>query len=145
MDQILERLWVGDIDDALSIPKAWKNINVAFEHLRMLPNATYLPFMLPEGDLDLSINGFLLDMVMDVIETSLSAGETVLVTCNMGQERSPLAVVWYLYRRKGMTIDEAYKLVKSKRPEIYDRREWLAPLLQDKRELLRLKTGYWPR
>ena len=129
MNQIVERLWVGDLDDALRTPAGWVNINVAYEHLQRLPKAIYLPFMLPVGIAGLVINSFLLNLAADMIDENLSSGKTVLVNCNMGQERSPLAVVWYLYRKKGLSIDEAYKLVASKRPQIWDRRAWLESLV----------------
>jgi protein-tyrosine phosphatase len=53
----------------------------------------------------------------------------VLVNCNAGQERAPLAVVWFLYKKRGMSFDAAYDLVKQKRLETQDRRQWVSSFL----------------
>jgi len=34
-------------------------------------------------------------------------------------------VAWFLKNRRGMTLDEAYALLKSRRPMVVDRRRWL--------------------
>ena len=49
----------------------------------------------------------------------------VLVHCEEGCERAPLTVAWFLTRRRGMTLDQAYDLLQSRRPIIRDRRRWL--------------------
>jgi protein-tyrosine phosphatase len=49
----------------------------------------------------------------------------VLVHCSQGVERSPLAVVSYMMKYWGWDIDEAYVLLKIRRPVIKDRRSWL--------------------
>ena len=66
-----------------------------------------------------------LDAVAQLMDEVLSQGNrTVAVHCAMGMERSVLAVVWYLTTNKGMTVDNAYDLVKAGRPIALDRREW---------------------
>lgn len=57
-------------------------------------------------------------------ETYLTNG-AISHNCAQGVERSPLAVAWYLFRKRGMNFDEAYDLVKQKRPVAQDRRAWL--------------------
>ena len=49
----------------------------------------------------------------------------VLVFCAAGVERAPLALAWYLTSYYKMTLDEAYALVRSKRPFVEDRSRWL--------------------
>lgn len=70
---------------------------------------------------------------LDVCKAIIAAHEEskvpLLVHCMAGVERSPLTIVWYLMS-KGMTIDDAYKLVKSKRPQVEDRRQWLDPVVE---------------
>jgi protein-tyrosine phosphatase len=34
-------------------------------------------------------------------------------------------VAWFLKTRRGKTLDEAYALLKSRRPIVVDRRRWL--------------------
>jgi protein-tyrosine phosphatase len=64
-----------------------------------------------------------------IIEQALKAGGKVLVHCALGSERSPLAVAWFLHRRRGLTFDEAYAVIGRARPLIEDRRIWLPPEL----------------
>lgn len=61
----------------------------------------------------------------DWIRDHLLFPEPVLVYCAFGMERSPLTIAWYLMRHKGYTIDEAYRLLKGRRPMVQDRRHWL--------------------
>lgn len=68
-----------------------------------------------------------LDKIAEVIEYARDPNRgPVLVHCGGGIERSPLAVAWYLFRKCGMTFEEAYDLVKMKRPIAQDRRAWLS-------------------
>lgn len=75
------------------------------------------------------ILGFVLDAIAEIIQLNLDAGRKVLVNCNMGMERAPLAVIWYLLKKRGMTLDAAYELVKKKRPQTQDRRQWILPIV----------------
>ena len=59
------------------------------------------------------------------INRMLSAGDDLLVHCMAGQERSPLVVAYYLAHNYGITLDMAYKKVKKKRPQIFDRSDWI--------------------
>ena len=57
-----------------------------------------------------------LDEVADAIDHLLASGEKVVIHCVAGTKRSPLAVAWYLHRKQGMTLDDAYAFMESKRP-----------------------------
>jgi protein-tyrosine phosphatase len=84
------------------------------------PGAYRFPFL--EGGV---ANVRVLDDFADHVDKLLSEGEKVLVHCGMGVERSPLAVVWYLHRKKGMSIVEAYRYVMKRRSVVADRTLWL--------------------
>ena len=58
-------------------------------------------------------------------DDGLARGLRVLVHCEEGCERAPLVVAWFLKTRRAMTLDEAYELLKSRRPIVEDRRRWL--------------------
>ena len=70
-----------------------------------------------------------LEAVAELISHYLLAGARVLVNCNAGMERSPLAVAWYLYRKRLMEFQAAYELVKSQRPQTVFHNEWVKPFL----------------
>jgi protein-tyrosine phosphatase len=86
------------------------------------PNATWIPF-LAEG-----IGS--LDITASVIDNALTGGRRVLVHCGAGSERAPLTVAWFLNRRRAMSLDAAYDLLKRKRPIVQDRRFWLRQYLE---------------
>ncbi|MCH2466069.1 MAG: dual specificity protein phosphatase family protein, partial [Gemmatimonadetes bacterium] len=66
------------------------------------------------------------DLVSDTIQRELGhTGRKVVVHCHMGMERSVLAVAWWLHSYKNMSLDEAYELIRQKRPVALDRREWI--------------------
>lgn len=52
-----------------------------------------------------------------LMDTAINAGKIVYVHCKNGHARGPSLVVAYLVKYKGMSLDEAYNLIKEKRPE----------------------------
>ena len=63
-----------------------------------------------------------LDDIADKIEEVLENTErSVVLHCAMGMERAPLAAVWYLHNKEGMTITKAYKEVFDARAIACDR------------------------
>jgi len=121
MSQILDNLYLGNLDDALNAPPDFVIVCVLEYQPPNEPKGAYrFPFL--EGGL---ANVKVLDEFADFVDKLLSEGRKVLVHCAMGVERSPLAVVWYLHKKKGMSIPEAYAFVKTKRSVVADRTVWL--------------------
>jgi protein-tyrosine phosphatase len=115
-NEIIANLFVGDLQDAAKFDGII--ISVLPELLESEPRrAILLPFM---------ANGrATLDSTAAVIDAALGRNQRVLVHCEEGCERAPLVVAWFLKTRRGMTLDEAYALMKSRRPIVHDRRRWL--------------------
>jgi len=114
--EIIAGLFVGDLQDAQKFDGTI---------ITVLPD-------LPEGEPPHAIQmAFLaegvvtLDKTAALIEQELALGHRVLVHCEEGCERAPLVVAWFLKTKRGMTLDEAYALLKSRRPIVEDRRRWL--------------------
>lgn len=123
MDEIIDNLFVGDMIDARA---GFEGLIVCVLEEKPFdepPNATWIPF-LAEGIRSLEITA-------EIIDHALAGGRMVLVHCGAGSERAPLAVAWFLYRRRAMTLDEAYELLKSRRPIVQDRRFWLRQYLEE--------------
>lgn len=114
--EIIANLYLGDLQDAAKFD------GVIISVLRDIPageprRAVQLPF-LANGRATLDSTAALLDAL-------LAREQRVLVHCEEGSERAPLVVVWFLMRRRAMTLDDAYALVKAHRPIVRDRRRWL--------------------
>jgi protein-tyrosine phosphatase len=121
MSKILENLYLGCLEDALHAPPDFVIVCVLeYQPPNEPPGAYRFPFL--EGGV---ANVKVLDDFADLVDKLLAEGRKVLVHCGMGVERSPLAVVWYLHRKKGMSIAEAYKYVMARRSVVADRTVWL--------------------
>lgn len=59
-----------------------------------------------------------LDLYFDECNSFIKSATNVLVHCVVGKSRSPSIVLGYLIAEKKMSFDEAFKLVKLKRPLI---------------------------
>ena len=51
------------------------------------------------------------------MDLAIKKGKVVYVHCKNGHARSPSLVVAYLVKFAGMSLEDAYKLIKEKRPE----------------------------
>lgn len=62
------------------------------------------------------LRGF--DSAIDFIDEALQTGGCVLVHCNAGVSRSAAVVMAYLIKKEGMTVNDAFSFLRSKRPAI---------------------------
>ncbi len=129
-NEIIKNLFVGDFEDAILFRKQG-NANILCV-LEFIPTdepvgAMHIGFLNQAalgGDAIKAEKGKL-NSIAAVIDAHLKNNNKLLVHCAAGLERSPLAVVYYLHKYHNKTIEEAYNIVKEKRPQIIDRRIWL--------------------
>lgn len=127
-NEIIQNLYIGDMSDA-----------IMFEHdhpegriycvLELRPedeplDAHHIPIC-QEIAGELRVKLLNKRLLLKLIHGQLIKGRKVLVHCGAGIERSPLAVACYLADYHEMSMDDAYKLIKEKRPQVQDRRSWL--------------------
>ena len=114
--EIIPRLYVGDLQDAQKFDGMI--ISVLPDWLEGEPaHAVWMPFLK---------NGWAtLESTAALIDHALRLDLPVLVHCEEGCERAPLTVAWFLHRRRAMTFEQAYALMKQQRPIVEDRRHWL--------------------
>ncbi|HVN90722.1 MAG TPA: dual specificity protein phosphatase [Candidatus Binataceae bacterium] len=114
--EIIANLFVGDLQDATKFEGII--ISVLVDVREGEPSRSIQMPFLANGRASL-------DSTAAFIDAALALDQPVLVHCEEGSERAPLVVAWFLKTRRGMSIDEAYKLLTAKRPIIRDRRKWL--------------------
>jgi protein-tyrosine phosphatase len=114
--EIIAGLFVGDLQDAQRFQGVVISVLPDVPDSEP-PHAVHMPFLARGRDS--------MEETAALIDVALGRGERVLVHCEEGCERAPLVVAWYLRERRGMTLDQAYALLKSRRPIVQDRRRWL--------------------
>jgi len=141
-NQIIHDIWIGDLEDALVwdgnllcvLETRPERLPVDALHIPILALRFEKTFMKDKdgNDTNYQISGFVdralpvqLDAVAHVIQNHIDAKERLMVHCGAGMERSPLALTWYLHTRMGLTLEDAFALVKTKRPQAQNRLEWL--------------------
>ena len=129
-NEIIKNLFVGDMQDAILF-REQGNANILCV-LESRPDiepvvAMQIGFLEQgaQGGSVIRTNKKKLDLIASMINTHLKNNNKLMVHCAAGLERSPLAVVWYLHKYHNKTIEEAYNIVKERRPQIIDRRIWL--------------------
>jgi protein-tyrosine phosphatase len=83
--------------------------------------STHLPVYDAESDRPILPN---LDRLAGMVADARSRGEPVLLFCGHGVRRSPMAAAWYLHRSKGLSLEAAYELLSSVRPQVETPKEW---------------------
>lgn len=81
-----------------------------------------------------------LDRSVDFIEKAKASNGCVLVHCLAGISRSATIAIAYIMKRMDMSLDEAYRFVKEKRPTISPNFNFLGQLL-DYEEKIKSQTG----
>ena len=128
MDEIISCIFVGTLEDAVYTASAhpdWIILCVLEQRPAAEPAcAIHVPLLeiSPEGPV---VNQVRLEIACDIIDNAYTNGYNILVHCQMGVERSPLTVAYWLATRYSLSLDEAYMLLQHQRPIVEDRRSWL--------------------
>lgn len=135
--EVVPKLFLGTREDAEAlgarVPDNWACISVT-EYRSRYNRKEELPRE-PEGALDLpfmsDVGGWhadrhKLDLIAETIWWKLQYGKKVLVHCVRAQERSPLAVAWYLvWCGWSPSMPQAYEYVTRRHPRTELRNQWL--------------------
>ena len=114
--EIIPGLFVGDLQDAQRFDGTIISVLPDVPEAEP-PQSIHMPFLADGLDS--------LERTASLIDDELTLAHRVLVHCEEGCERAPLVVAWFLKTRRGMTLDQAYVLLKTRRPIVEDRRRWL--------------------
>lgn len=128
MFEIQDRLYLGDIHDALDVP------DLVAHNIKCVINATAdVPFAdLPQsitkirvpvednGDRSHDVPMYIaLPYVVHRIQIHLNMGHAVLVHCFAGRQRSSCVLAAYLIWRYRMSVDDAVGLMRSKKRKAF--------------------------
>jgi protein-tyrosine phosphatase len=126
-DEILERLWLGDANDAHQWPEAADALSVLEGTGPARRGQLWLPVLTQVEGRAIALASSL-ESISILITDRLAAGRRLLVHCGAGIERSPLAVAWHLVRTdpaRWPTMTDAYVHIIARRPQVSDRQAWL--------------------
>ena len=129
MNYILERLAVGDINDARNMPdEITALLNCAEEHDTCRKGIAYLKIPLVDFQpIDPAHIPRAVAWIKEVI-----VDHRVLVHCNAGIGRSPSIVVCYL-NEVGFGFEEAVRLVRARKPDALPHRDLKSAILLARR------------
>lgn len=113
-------VFLGGRNDALQFEGA--RFCVLDEAPDDMPDAMH--FQIYDESADRAITGNL-DRLARAMSKERASGKPVLVFCGHGVRRSPLAAAWYLRQTEGLSLDEAYRRIRSVRPKIEEAKEWI--------------------
>jgi len=137
MAQIRERLYLGNIDDALNEEELKAN---GITHILSVTQAkSSVAFVKHEHivmhDKGHTEIGKVLETAIPFIEEGQENGNTILVHCKAGQNRSATVLIAYLMKKHGKNLYEAHKEVKTKRPLVQINRGYAEQLLKLEKEI----------
>jgi len=137
MTQIHEHLYLGNIDDALNEEELKaKGITHILSVTQGKSRVSFVKHeqivMNDRGDTDLER---VLEKAIPFIEEGQEDGNTILVHCKVGQNRSATVLIAYLMKRHGKNLYEAHKEVKTKRPLVQINRGYAQKLLELEKEI----------
>lgn len=130
--EIIKNLWIGSEGDSRN-PGFYKAHDI-----RLVVNATAsIPikapadvksYRIPVDDHPSENETMLrhLPLVVVAIDDVLKYGHGVLVHCRAGMQRSAAAVAGYLMWKRGMTADQAFEYINSRKPETF----WPVPTFE---------------
>jgi protein-tyrosine phosphatase len=139
--QILPFLYLGDYLDARNLDKLKKLgisriLNVS-DSARYVEDPEICLCHIPISDFGDTHLPAVFERCFEFISSAKTEGQTILVHCRHGQNRSPAVVIGYLVQLESLSLKDAYALVAEARPRIGVHEIYFEQL----REVERGKTG----
>ncbi|KAK6057234.1 dual specificity phosphatase, catalytic domain protein [Cooperia oncophora] len=143
--QIFPFMYLGSQQDALDEEKMKKygithvvNLSISCPRPKIIENDKNF-FRIPVNDSYQEKLSQYFDEAWTFLEKVRTEGKVVLIHCLAGISRSPTLAISYVMRYKNMSSEEAYRLVKEKRPSISPNFNFMGQLLEY--EQLLIKKG----
>ena len=116
MNQILHRLWVGDMEDAQRATAPVTQIFTLREEATIPDDPTVGHMHVPIPD-ETALDPAVWQGMVHALSMLLGRGDTILVHCRLGKSRSPALCAAYL-TACGYDLAEAVAWVEQARPEV---------------------------
>jgi len=141
MNKIMENLYIGNILEAIKYGEDFDIIincmgsGEAYSDEKKGYNVLKHPILIRASTYRLSADfeddyadPYTMDFIAKIIHDTINS-KKILVHCAAGEERSPLAVIWYIHKYSNMNIDDSYEFIRKQHPQTLDRRSWLRKCL----------------
>ena len=120
--KIMDNLYLGNILNSSNYEQL-KDYHIDVIFNMTAEHACYFPgefeyHQLFVSDLKNASLGLEFDRMVDILNATLKANRNVLVHCHHGRSRSVSLIVGYLMKHHDKTFDQAYNLIKTKKPII---------------------------
>lgn len=113
MSEILDNLWLGDVDVAKN--NSTKDIIIVNCATELTETRFDYKIDLFDGVNELNTFNDNIEKTVDYINEKMNANKIVLVHCMAGASRSATVIIYYLMKYNKMTFSNAYNYVKQKR------------------------------
>jgi hypothetical protein len=131
--EIFPRLWIGGIQELDEFTKfvagrmpivsvCVRDDGCAHPDCLQMP-VIVTPTVPPEEPINASMEN--LEKIAGYIDKFWNQKTLMFVHCTQGVERSPLAVAYWLVTRRGFSWDAAYQMILAKRPQAFNRSDWI--------------------
>ena len=126
-NEIIPNLFLGSQQDAIEFDKAWGEDGTIICVLEQRPaNEPFSSYHTPIRTSSGHVHDKQLKHIAWFLQILLAKNQKTLVHCAAGLERSPLTIAYFLTKIHFRNdIKQAYEYIKTKRPEVYDRSDWL--------------------
>lgn len=135
--EILKGVFLGDLDDAYLFKGAKVTVHEGLRKDALEYGGHWVPIVVShkEDTDNFTASRPMLDAATSIVRHYQQLGESVLLHCVAGVERSPLAMAYFL-KRYGYqrTIADAYTYIRKLRPQVMERTHWLPPAVRKDRE-----------
>ena len=112
----LGKLFIGDRCSASFLQLEWrkcKSVVNCFKEIHGLSRETDVQYLKLDPEEDEGVDSFQTSFAF--IDSSLEKGKNVLVHCESGLNQSAAIVIYYIMKKKDISLADSYKIVKEQR------------------------------
>ena len=124
--EIIPNLWLGDDKSVFENMSTYKNLDFVFVNCNKDLEFLYKSKKYKDGQMKLNLEKYelirfykYLNDIVIFIYDNIKNNKSVIVHCNDGNQKSPTIVAAYLIKYGKMTIEQAIKLIRTKKNDCF--------------------------